>query len=164
SQERSARPPASGEFPSRDGSGVHHGEPPGKLQHGEFPSREGSGVGTGTQGATWDRGNLSLSPHTAGGEGEMPAGASIVFRVTDTGIGMTPEQMGKLFRAFSQADGSTTRRFGGTGLGLALTKKFCQIMGGDVRVASEPGKGSTFTIELPAIAPKQPGTLTVTPA
>ena len=150
SQEGSARPPASGEFPSRDGSGMHHGERPGKLQHGEFPSREGSGVGTGTQGATWDRGNLSLSPHTAGGEGEMPAGASIVFRVTDTGIGMTPEQMGKLFRAFSQADSSTTRRFGGTGLGLTITKHFCEMMHGIIRVESEPGKGSTFTIELPA--------------
>jgi signal transduction histidine kinase/CheY-like chemotaxis protein len=88
----------------------------------------------------------------------------LVFRVSDTGIGMTPEQMGKLFRAFTQADDSTSRRYGGTGLGLALTKKFCQMMGGDVTVASEPGKGSTFTIELPAVAPKQAGTVTVTPA
>ncbi len=78
----------------------------------------------------------------------------LTFRVTDTGIGMTGEQMGKLFRAFSQADHSTSRRYGGTGLGLALTKQFCQMMGGDVTVTSEPGRGSTFTIELPATSAK----------
>ncbi len=88
----------------------------------------------------------------------------LVFRVSDTGIGMTPEQLGKLFRAFTQADDSTSRTYGGHGLGLALTKKFCQLMGGDVSVVSEPGKGSTFTIELPAVARTRVGTLTVTPA
>jgi signal transduction histidine kinase len=74
----------------------------------------------------------------------------ITFRVSDTGIGMTPEQMGRLFQAFSQADASTARQYGGTGLGLAITKKFCQLMGGDVAVESELGKGSTFAIRLPA--------------
>ena len=74
----------------------------------------------------------------------------LIFRVADTGIGMAPEQLGKLFRAFSQADDSTSRKYGGTGLGLALTRKFCQIMGGDVTVTSDPGKGSVFAIELPA--------------
>ena len=74
----------------------------------------------------------------------------ISFQVTDTGIGMTPEQMSKLFEAFSQADASTTRQYGGTGLGLAITKKLSQMMGGDVTVSSEIGKGSTFTIVIPA--------------
>jgi PAS domain S-box-containing protein len=75
----------------------------------------------------------------------------IVFRVTDTGIGLSPEQIVKLFQDFTQADASTTRKFGGTGLGLALTRRFCQIMGGDVTVHSVPGEGSIFTIKLPAI-------------
>ena len=73
----------------------------------------------------------------------------MLFRVSDTGIGMTPEQLAKLFEPFSQADRSTTRKFGGTGLGLAITRRFCRMMGGDVTVESEPGKGSTFTIRLP---------------
>jgi signal transduction histidine kinase/CheY-like chemotaxis protein len=75
----------------------------------------------------------------------------IVFRVTDTGIGLSPEQLVKLFQDFTQADASTTRKFGGTGLGLALTRRFCSMMGGDVTVQSEAGKGSVFTIKLPAI-------------
>ncbi len=75
--------------------------------------------------------------------------AQVSFRVSDTGVGMTEEQLGRLFQAFSQADASTTKRFGGTGLGLAITKRFCTMLGGDVTVESTPGKGSTFTIRLP---------------
>ena len=73
----------------------------------------------------------------------------ISFQVSDTGIGMTSEQMAKLFKAFTQADASTTRKYGGTGLGLAITKKFCQMMGGDIKVTSEVDRGSTFTIQIP---------------
>jgi len=73
----------------------------------------------------------------------------IEFAVSDTGIGMTAEQQQKLFEEFSQADAITARRFGGTGLGLAITRKLARLMGGDVTVASEPGKGSIFTVRLP---------------
>ncbi len=75
----------------------------------------------------------------------------IVFKVTDTGIGLSADQIVKLFQDFTQADPSTTRKFGGTGLGLALTRRFCQMMGGDVTLQSAPGKGSTFTIKIPAV-------------
>jgi signal transduction histidine kinase len=80
----------------------------------------------------------------------------VTISVTDTGIGMTPEQMAKLFQEFSQATSTTASRYGGTGLGLVISKRFCQMMGGDITVDSEPGHGSTFTIRLPRIveAPK----------
>ena len=84
----------------------------------------------------------------------------LTFAVTDTGIGMTPEQMGRLFEAFSQADASTTRKFGGTGLGLAITRRFARMMGGDVLVESAPGEGSTFTLTLPAVVAPAVGDVT----
>jgi len=77
-------------------------------------------------------------------------GERIAFAVADTGIGMTPEQLGKLFQEFSQADSSTTRKYGGTGLGLAITDRLCKMMGGSITVASAPGKGTTFTVTLPS--------------
>jgi PAS domain S-box-containing protein len=76
-------------------------------------------------------------------------GGWMIFRVRDTGIGMTPEQLGRLFEAFTQADVATTSKYGGTGLGLALSRKFCQLMGGNVTVTSEMGKGSTFMARIP---------------
>jgi CheY-like chemotaxis protein len=87
---------------------------------------------------------LAVTRETADGA------AWVTFRVSDTGTGMTPEQMGKLFQAFSQAEASTTRQYGGTGLGLAITRHFCRMMGGDITVGSAMGQGSTFTIRLPA--------------
>jgi signal transduction histidine kinase len=94
-------------------------------------------------------------------EGEVNLRASRVsngrdwveLAVSDTGIGMTPEQQAKLFEEFSQADRTTAQRFGGTGLGLAITRKLARMMGGDVTVTSEPGKGSVFTVRLPGGSP-----------
>ncbi len=82
----------------------------------------------------------------------------INFAVGDTGIGMTDEQMGRLFEAFAQAEASTRRNYGGTGLGLAITRHFCEMMGGTVLVESEAGKGSTFTMKLPAVVDDSLGT------
>lgn len=82
--------------------------------------------------------------------------AWLVFAVRDSGIGMTEEQLAKLFQRFRQADDSTTRQFGGTGLGLSITRAFCRMMGGDVRVESTPGRGSVFTIEIPAVLDTNP--------
>jgi len=74
----------------------------------------------------------------------------IEFAVTDSGIGLTEEQQRRLFRPFAQGDASISRKYGGTGLGLALVWRFCQLMGGEVTVKSTIGNGATFTVHLPA--------------
>lgn len=82
--------------------------------------------------------------------GHDDAGREVLrFSVGDTGIGLDDAQQARIFEAFTQADETTTRSYGGTGLGLAITRRFCEMMGGDIQVASEPGKGSMFTITLP---------------
>jgi signal transduction histidine kinase len=99
-----------------------------------------------------EKGTVTIAAHSPRIDGRD----WITVAVTDTGIGMTAEQMGKLFQEFSQASSTTASKYGGTGLGLAISKRFCQMMGGDITVQSEPGHGSTFTIRLPRIveAPK----------
>jgi len=79
----------------------------------------------------------------------LSEGDEIHVVVADSGIGMTEKQLGGLFQAFSQADASTSKKYGGTGLGLVISRSFCRMMGGDIAVESEPGKGTTFTVRLP---------------
>ncbi|MCI0904246.1 MAG: hybrid sensor histidine kinase/response regulator, partial [Chloroflexi bacterium] len=100
-----------------------------------------------------DQGTISLtiSRYTEDGK------EWISFAVADTGIGMTEEQMGRLFEAFAQAEASTRRNYGGTGLGLAITRHFCEMMGGSILVESESGKGSTFIMKLPAVVDESLG-------
>jgi PAS domain S-box-containing protein len=93
-----------------------------------------------------DHGTVTLSADRTDG----PDGDEVRFRVADSGIGMTPEQLDRIFEAFAQAAASISRNYGGTGLGLAITRKFARMMGGDVTVESTPGRGSVFTIRLPA--------------
>jgi len=83
----------------------------------------------------------------------------LTFAVSDTGIGMAPEAIARLFQPFSQADASTTRHFGGTGLGLSISRRLAAMMGGDVAVASEPGVGSVFTLTVPLVEAAQPAAI-----
>jgi PAS domain S-box-containing protein len=80
----------------------------------------------------------------------------LTLKVSDTGIGMTPEQLGRMFQAFTQADSSTTRKYGGTGLGLVISRTFCRMMGGDITVDSVHGEGTVFTVQLPATVSQTP--------
>jgi GAF domain-containing protein len=94
-----------------------------------------------------EKGTITIAARQGQGSGRD----WITLAVADTGIGMTPEQMGKLFQEFSQASSRTASKYGGTGLGLAISRHFCRMMGGDITVESEPGCGSTFTILVPRI-------------
>jgi len=85
-------------------------------------------------------------------------GETLLFRVSDTGIGIAPDQIEGIFEEFRQADPTITREFGGTGLGLSITKKFVELHGGRIWVESEPGKGSTFLFSIPLQAGREPST------
>ena len=98
-----------------------------------------------------EKGEVRLAvERQTGAEGK----SQVLFKVSDSGIGMTDEQLGRLFEAFAQADSSTTRNFGGTGLGLAITRRFAILLGGSIDVVSKPGVGSTFLLSLPDQAVK----------
>jgi CheY-like chemotaxis protein len=92
-----------------------------------------------------ERGRILLEVET----GAVADEDSVFFKVSDTGIGISPDQQARLFQAFTQADASTSRKYGGTGLGLVISQRFCQMMGGEIGVESELGRGSTFTVRLP---------------
>jgi signal transduction histidine kinase/CheY-like chemotaxis protein len=99
---------------------------------------------------------LSASRHTTLSTTQLTPQETIFFSVTDTGIGMTQEQVAGLFNPFTQADGSTTRRYGGTGLGLTISQRFCQMMGGDIQVQSQVNQGSIFSFHIPITEPFEP--------
>ncbi|MGD8494837.1 MAG: GAF domain-containing protein [Gemmatimonadales bacterium] len=97
-----------------------------------------------------ENGTVGLTARRSAAENDGPD--VLTLEVRDTGIGMRPDQLERLFQAFSQADASTTRKFGGTGLGLVISRKFARMMGGDIDVESTAGEGSTFRVTLPARA------------
>ncbi|MDX1696111.1 MAG: ATP-binding protein [Ketobacteraceae bacterium] len=97
-------------------------------------------------------GRITLSVETE----THPQQRQVVFKVSDTGIGMNEDQLRRIFDAFAQADSSTTRKYGGTGLGLTISKHFCEMLGGSLTVISRSGKGSTFTVRLPVEIKQNP--------
>ena len=121
-----------------------HREPPTPQP----PPLRGANIGCADVPCEGEGESNNLLPSPAAGRGA--GGEGVTFAVSDTGIGMTAEQLGRLFEAFSQAEASTRSQYGGTGLGLAISRHFCRLMGGDLTVTSVHGEGSTFTVPLPA--------------